>query len=353
MNVNHLNPSVSVPAAVQNQAQVQTQVKAQAQRREIAKQIKMNIHSNKARLNIHTGANLNANSSIAATGTPATTTTHKATATHILLSTTPSPASSSIKKSTPSTIKVHYNILPRKSPLSNIGSVDVNPSPKKKSNLPHHQLMINATTTNTAVTYAAATNAVAVVDAKPEGHYAINSLKPLRSKNELKKKWVELYCKGSKQVVCCFRGHKDAAIAMNLDRKIVRKMCEKVGNNVSTRRTKRQSRLSKSNTVFILFLIIYFVQLIIHTKCNANTNANTINVPKNRFQSLKHLHSCMHRTNQGHQHTIMEYMRKIINTSMKLIRNVLNDSVQRTNVNLKKYYSLVTTMMIRPQPRMR
>jgi len=60
-----------------------------------------------------------------------------------------------------------------------------------------------------------------------DGHFDITSLKPLRSKAGTKKKWVELYCKGSKQVLCCFRGHNDAAIALNLDRKVIRKMCEK------------------------------------------------------------------------------------------------------------------------------
>jgi len=63
------------------------------------------------------------------------------------------------------------------------------------------------------------------------GHFAITSLQPLRSKAGVKKKWVELYCKGSKQVLCCFRGHNDAAIALNLDRRVIRKMCEKQGGD--------------------------------------------------------------------------------------------------------------------------
>jgi hypothetical protein len=64
-----------------------------------------------------------------------------------------------------------------------------------------------------------------------DGHFDITSLQPLRSKAGVKKKWVELYCKGSREVLCCFRGHNDAAIALNLDRRTIRKMCEKQGGD--------------------------------------------------------------------------------------------------------------------------
>ena len=66
----------------------------------------------------------------------------------------------------------------------------------------------------------------------PSGNFALCTLYPLKSKAGTKKKWVELYCKGLKSVVCCFRGHHDAAIALNLDRKTIRKMCEKQGDDL-------------------------------------------------------------------------------------------------------------------------
>ena len=65
----------------------------------------------------------------------------------------------------------------------------------------------------------------------PPGHFVLTSLQPLKTKAGSKKKWVELYCKGLRKVVCCFRGHQDAAVALGLDRKKIRKMCEKSGDD--------------------------------------------------------------------------------------------------------------------------
>lgn len=66
----------------------------------------------------------------------------------------------------------------------------------------------------------------------PSHHYPVHLLQPLKSTAGPKKKWVELYCKGLKKVICCFRGHQDAATALNLDRNVVKSMCEKKANNV-------------------------------------------------------------------------------------------------------------------------
>ena len=64
----------------------------------------------------------------------------------------------------------------------------------------------------------------------PSHHYPVHLLQPLQSTAGPKKKWVELYCKGLKKVICCFRGHQDAATALNLDRNVVKSMCEKKAN---------------------------------------------------------------------------------------------------------------------------
>ncbi|GFH44409.1 hypothetical protein CTEN210_00883 [Chaetoceros tenuissimus] len=66
----------------------------------------------------------------------------------------------------------------------------------------------------------------------PSNHYPVHLLQPLQSTAGPKKKWVELYCKGLKKVICCFRGHQDAATALNLDRNVVKAMCEKKAENV-------------------------------------------------------------------------------------------------------------------------
>ena len=64
----------------------------------------------------------------------------------------------------------------------------------------------------------------------PSNHYPVHLLQPLQSTAGTKKKWVELYCKGLQKVICCFRGHQDAATALNLDRNVVKSMCEKKAN---------------------------------------------------------------------------------------------------------------------------
>jgi len=58
-------------------------------------------------------------------------------------------------------------------------------------------------------------------------HFNVLSLRPLQSKASLKKKYVQLYCKGNHVEILCFRGSSDAAFALGIDRKIISKMCER------------------------------------------------------------------------------------------------------------------------------
>ena len=70
------------------------------------------------------------------------------------------------------------------------------------------------------------------IAASSGNRFPLLSLRSLESKAGSKKKWVELYCKGLKEVICCFRGHQDAATALSMDRKVIRRMCEKQGDDV-------------------------------------------------------------------------------------------------------------------------
>jgi len=107
---------------------------------------------------------------------------------------------------------------------------------KKKTNSPAMKLISSkkSTTSNISVValYNKKNNDPKETDMCPEGWFPLTKLAPLRSKAGTKKKWVELYCKGLKEVICCFRGHNDAAIALQLDRKIVKKMCEKSDDSI-------------------------------------------------------------------------------------------------------------------------
>lgn len=57
-------------------------------------------------------------------------------------------------------------------------------------------------------------------------HFDVTQLQPMKSTASLKKKYVELFCKGSNKVLVCFRGNMDASNALNLDREVVIKMCQ-------------------------------------------------------------------------------------------------------------------------------
>jgi hypothetical protein len=114
----------------------------------------------------------------------------------------------------PSAVSRRTKKVPQKNP-----TVIKGPATLKKSYYSHDKSLANRKQQHSSK--------AAVSSQTYAGHFDITSLKPLRSKAGAKKKWVELYCKGSQQVLCCFRGHNDAAIALNLDRKVIRKMCEK------------------------------------------------------------------------------------------------------------------------------
>lgn len=58
-------------------------------------------------------------------------------------------------------------------------------------------------------------------------YFDVTKLKPLKSSASMKKKYVELFCKGNNKVIVCFRGNNDASAALSLDREVVIKMCDK------------------------------------------------------------------------------------------------------------------------------
>jgi len=58
-------------------------------------------------------------------------------------------------------------------------------------------------------------------------HFDILTLQALKSKASLKKKVVQLHCKGSSgKILVCFQGSSDAANALGIKRKVVTSMCE-------------------------------------------------------------------------------------------------------------------------------
>lgn len=63
----------------------------------------------------------------------------------------------------------------------------------------------------------------------PSGHFDLTSLRPLPipSTVNTKDKFIQLYCKGRKEIVCCFRGNRHAAFALNIDTALIKPMCQK------------------------------------------------------------------------------------------------------------------------------
>lgn len=63
----------------------------------------------------------------------------------------------------------------------------------------------------------------------PPGHFDLTLLKPLPRplSNNTNDKYIELYCKGRKENLCCFKGHRNAAIALNLETHQIEQMCTK------------------------------------------------------------------------------------------------------------------------------
>jgi len=66
----------------------------------------------------------------------------------------------------------------------------------------------------------------------PSGHFDLTLLRPLPipSSVSAKDKYIELYCKGRREIICCFRGNKNAAIALNIDATMIKLMCQKKRN---------------------------------------------------------------------------------------------------------------------------
>lgn len=63
----------------------------------------------------------------------------------------------------------------------------------------------------------------------PPGHFDLTLLRPLPGclPNNTDDIYIELHCKGRNENLCCFKGHKNAAIALNLDEHRIEQMCTK------------------------------------------------------------------------------------------------------------------------------
>ena len=149
----------------------------------------------------------------------------------------------------PSFFSSDNNFRPQNSSSPEYVEIVSSSSPSSRTNIQHELLQSHSTANDTEVNLSSPPHKkkLKVITKKvpkkklpvsptaaqadfPSNHYPVHLLQPLKSTAGPKKKWVELYCKGLQKVICCFRGHQDAATALNLDRNVVKSMCEKKAN---------------------------------------------------------------------------------------------------------------------------